>query len=277
MEIIRLTCIGIVLGLTAVIPGISVATIAVVCNVYDNLIGIITLNVKKIISHWKFLLPLFVGGVIGIIAFSKIITLLFAIYPVPTYWFFIGVILGSLPLVYRRAKRQDSALLSGKSIICCILALALMVLMALMRPAGEAVLYTALTPWLFGMLFFGGFLAALAMIIPGISGSFLLLIIGLYRTIVQSVSVFNIPLMAPVALGALVGLLAGAAFVRFLISKVPFETYGAVLGLVAGSVFVLFPGGMGNGIIVIFSILCLLGGSALSFFTGRGVKKCEPC
>ena len=269
MEFIKLTSIGLVLGVTMVIPGVSVGTMAVVFNVYYRLIEVITPSIKKILAAWKFWLPLGLGLGIGVVLFSKIITILFTYHPIPTYWFFMGIIAGCIPQVYRRAKRPDSVLLALSPAICCLCALAVMVLMAVLKPAEEAVVYTELTPQLFAILSLGGALAAIAMIIPGISGTFLLLVIGLYRTFVQAVSDFNILLLVPVLLGAVAGLFIGAAAVRFLLAKVPGQTYGAVLGLVAGSIIVLFPGGMGDGMSILFSIVAVFTGGTISFFLGR--------
>ena len=268
MEFIKLAGIGLVLGITTAIPGVSVGTIAVVFNVFYRLIEVITPNIKKILAAWKFLLPLVIGGIMGIIFFSRMITFLFANYRVPTYWFFIGIIAGSLPMVYSRARRPGSVFPALSSIICGFFALALMIALAILKP-GEEEAYTVLTPAVFGILTMGGTLAAIGMIVPGMSGSFLLLVMGLYRTILQAVSDFNIPLIIPVALGAVIGLLAGAAFVRFLLKKVPKETYGAVLGLIVGSVIVLVPGGFGSGITILFSVLSMLIGGAISFVLGR--------
>jgi len=269
MEIIKLAGIGLILGMITVIPGLSVGTMAVVLNVYDRLIGIITPNIKKIFATWKFWLPLVLGGVIGLVLFSKVVTILYENFPLPTVWFFIGVIAGSIPLVYSRVHQTDSPLPSLPSAICAVIALAVMIVMALFRPQEGTDLYTELTPRLFGLLTLGGALAAIAMIIPGISGAFLLLVAGMYRTVLQAVSDLNVSLLIPVVIGALVGLLIGAALVRFLLSKAPRETYGAVLGLVAGSIIVLFPGGFGEGVTIIFSVLSLLAGCAISFFMGR--------
>ena len=99
MDFIRLIVIGVILGVANVIPGVSGGTLAVVFNIYDRLINVITLNVKKILSEWKFILPLVVGMGLGIILFSKAITFLFENYPVQTNWFFIGIILGSIPMI----------------------------------------------------------------------------------------------------------------------------------------------------------------------------------
>ena len=264
-----MTIIGLVLGVTTVIPGVSAGTMAVVFNVYDRLIEVITLNIKKIFSAWKFLLPLVIGGIAGIFLFSRLITMLFTNHPVPTYWFFIGIIAGSIPLIYRRVRQPGSALPSAPAIICAVIAFALMALMAVLRPAEEAVPQTAITPPLFGILTAGGALAAVAMIIPGTSGSFMLLVVGLYRTVVQAVSDLNIPLIIPMALGTVIGIFAGAALVRYLLAKAPRETYGAVLGLVAGSLLVLFPGGLGSGTEIAFSLVSVFAGCAVSYLFGR--------
>ena len=269
MELIKLISIGLVLGITTVVPGVSAGTIAVVFNIYDRLIQVITPNVKKIFAAWKFLLPLIIGGIGGIFLFSRIITILFTNHPVPTYWFFIGIIAGSIPLIYRRVRQPGSALPAAPAIICGIIALALMTLMAVVRPTEEALPHTVLTPPLFGILAAGGAIAAVAMIIPGTSGSFLLLVIGLYRTVVQAVSDLNIPLIIPFALGTVAGLLAGAALVRYLLAKAPRETYGAVLGLVAGSLIVLYPGGLGSGATIIFSLISVFTGGVISFIFGK--------
>jgi putative membrane protein len=269
MELIKLAGIGLVLGITTIIPGLSVGTMAVALNVYDRLIGVITPNVKKIIAAWKFLLPLVIGGVMGIIVFSKVVVLLFEQHPVPTYWFFMGVIAGSIPLVYRRVRRPSSMLPSLPAVLCALCALAVMVIMTVFRPSEETAVYTDLTPPLFGILVAGGALAAVAMIIPGISGTFLLLIIGLYRTLVQAVADLHFSLLIPVVIGAVIGLIIGAALVRFLLAKAPTETCGAVLGLVTGSIVALYPGGWGAGAALFLSLGSMLAGGAISFMLGR--------
>jgi putative membrane protein len=272
MEILKLLSIGLALGILVVIPGLSTGTMAVVFNVYDRLIGIITPNVKKIISEWKFWLPLIIGGVVGLAFISKVITVLYDKYPFPITWFFIGVIAGSLPLLYGRTKPPEKKLPALAPAICAVLALAVMIVMAVISPNEGTAVFTELSPRIFALLVLSGIFSAIAMIIPGISGAFLLLIIGLYRTVIQSVSDFNVPLLIPFALGVIAGLLAGAALVRFLLSKAPKETYGAVLGLVAGSIVVLFPGGLGEGNIVIISVVSFIAGAVLSFLLGRKKK-----
>ena len=275
MDFIRLIVIGVILGVANVIPGVSGGTLAVVFNIYDRLINVITLNVKKILSEWKFILPLVVGMGLGIILFSKAITFLFEHYPVQTNWFFIGIILGSIPMIAKRlmaaskASSSDARKIPVSAIVCGVLALAVMAIMTYANVAESgAPIQTELTPVLAVKLFIGLACATIAMIIPGISGSFLMLVVGIYSTVIAAISDFNIPLLIPAVIGGVVGLLGGAKLVRFLMEKVPAQTYGAIMGLVLGSILVIFPG-FGGFATLVTSLLAAAVGFVVSFFAGR--------
>lgn len=275
MDFIRLIVIGVILGVANVIPGVSGGTLAVVFNIYDRLISVITLNVKKILSEWKFILPLVVGMGLGIILFSKAITFLFENYPVQTNWFFIGIILGSIPMIVKRlmaaskASFSDARKIPVSAIVCGVLALAVMAIMTYANVAESgAPIQTELTPLLAVKLFIGLACATIAMIIPGISGSFLMLVVGIYSTVIAAISDFNIPLLIPAVIGGVIGLLGGAKLVRVLMAKVPAQTYGAIMGLVLGSILVIFPG-FGGFATVATSLLAAVVGFVVSFFAGR--------
>ncbi|MDR2518765.1 MAG: DUF368 domain-containing protein [Spirochaetaceae bacterium] len=269
METIKLVGIGLVLGMANVIPGVSGGTIAVAFNIYHRLIGIITPDIKKIAGAWKFWLPLGAGTAGGIVFLSKLVTVLFERHPIPANWFFIGIILGSLPMVYRKI-RLPVTLPRLEEALCCLAGLGVMVIMKIVRVSETAGAAAALTPALWVRLLAGGGCAAIAMIIPGISGSFLLLALGLYPTVIRGVADGNIPLLIPAALGIGAGLFAGAALVRFLLRAAPAQTYAAILGLAAGSVLTLCPrSGLGSGATLAASLISLLAGSALSFQAGR--------
>ena len=275
MDFIRLIVIGVILGVAIVFPGVSGGTLAVVFNIYDRLISVITLNVKKILSEWKFILPLVVGMGLGIILFSKAITFLFENYPVQTNWFFIGIILGSIPMIAKRlmaaskASSSDARKIPVSAIVCGVLALAVMAVMTYANVAETgAPIQTELTPVLAVKLFIGLACATIAMIIPGISGSFLMLVVGIYSTVIAAISDFNIPLLIPAVIGGVVGLLGGAKLVRFLMEKVPAQTYGAIMGLVLGSILVIFPG-FGGFATLVTSLLAAAVGFVVSFFAGR--------
>ena len=293
METIKLFAIGIILGVANVIPGVSGGTMAVVFGIYNRLIDLISLNVKKIFSQWKFILPLGAGLVTGVLLFSKIITFLFNKFPIQTNWFFIGIILGSIPMIFTHwlnAKKQpplpepteptdqtEQATKSKKipisSIICCAISIAIMILMVIFKSEKPE---TQITPGfsLYNaiVMFVGLAIAAIAMIIPGISGSFIMLALGIYSTVIGAIDSFNIYLLIPGALGAIVGLLCGAKLVRILMSKIPSQTYGIIFGLILGSVFVIFPTAGYSPLIVLTSIVCAAAGFLVSFLFSKTEK-----
>lgn len=273
MEIIKLIGIGIILGVSNVIPGVSGGTMAVVFGVYDRLISVITVNVKKIFAMWKFWLPLVSGMGVGILLFSKVITELFEHYHMATNWFFIGLIAGSLPLItgkIRVASEENGKKPILSVVISVIAAFGVMIAMDLLSGGSfGSTVETELTAEVFIRLLAASALAAIAMIIPGISGSFLMLVLGAYTTIITAISNLNIPLLVPVAIGVALGLLGGAGLVRFLLAKIPAQTYGAILGLVAGSLIVIFPG-VGLNLEMAVSVFTFLAGFVMAFLSSRG-------
>lgn len=240
MVYFRIFLSGMVIGIANAIPGVSGGTMAVVLNVYDRLIVLVSLNLKKVLRDLPFALLLVAGAGTGIVLFAKLMSGLFDSYPVPTTWFFMGLIVGSIPFIARRTRGTGSV--PVKSVLGTI-AVVVMIVTAFFRPdegAGQAI--TALDPAVFLFLFLASVAAAAAMIVPGLSGSFVFLMLGAYRTVIRAVSDMNLPILLPVALGAGAGLLAGAALIRFFLARRPDMVYAVILGLVVGSLVPIFPG-----------------------------------
>lgn len=276
MEYLKLFLKGIVVGVANVIPGVSGGTMAVVCNVYDKIIGLISFNVKKIISSWKFWLPLVIGMGVGVVAFSKLITVLLQNYPIPTTYFFEGLVAGSIPLILRKTKNSNAEKPSKLpfGILSFIIGLGLMILMMIFKD--DSAKETAQVISEIGtveiiLTFVAGLAAAIAMIIPGISGSFLLLVLGMYGTIMASISSLNLIILVPFALGAFAGLFLGAALVRLLMEKIPVYTYCVILGLVVGSLILIFPG-FASVPVMIISVLTLALGFCAAYFSSKNEK-----
>ena len=240
MVYFRIFLSGMVIGIANAIPGVSGGTMAVVLNVYDRLISLVSLNLKKVLRDLPFALLLVAGAGTGIVLFAKIMSGLFDSYPVPTTWFFMGLIVGSIPFIARRTRGTGSV--PVKAVLATI-AVVVMIITVFFRPdegAGQAI--TALDPAVFLFLFLASVAAAAAMIVPGLSGSFIFLMLGAYRTVIRAVSNMNLPILLPVALGAGAGLLAGAALIRFFLARRPDMVYAVILGLVFGSLVPVFPG-----------------------------------
>ena len=242
MKKIRLVLVGIAMGVANVIPGVSGGTIAIIFNIYDKLMECITINIKTILKNLDFLIPLGIGVVTGVLGLSKLMEWLFLHYPLQTYFAFIGIIIGSLPLIYSKAI-VDNKKLTIPSIVAFIATLVLMIFLSFVNADKEvgSVVFTTLTPLSFVVLFGSMAAATATMIIPGISGSMLLIVMGMYQTIYFGViNNMNIPLLIPTGLGAAVGLLLGAKLISFLLKKFHQATYMGIMGLLVGSAYQLF-------------------------------------
>jgi len=244
-------CIGVFIGIANAVPGVSGGTIAVICNEYDSLLLIASCNLKKIRAARQKVLWLGLGMLAGIIGFSKVTTVLYAAYPNQVHYFFIGIIIGSLSFLYDtvkkalQEKRTHTASKTGSitAFVYGIAGLALIVGIDYAKQHGihAPPLQAAYSFSVILQLFCFGAIAAFAMLIPGISGSFMLLVLGAYQTIIQAVASFNIPLLLPTGLGVCCGLLLGARFIRFLLKKFPAAVYSAIIGLTLGSILFLLP------------------------------------
>ena len=238
---------GIAVGIANVIPGVSGGTIAVVFGVYSDLIGAASLDIKTIKANFKIYLCLFGGIGLGILLFARLFKLVYERFPIQTNFFFIGLIVGSIFIIFEfvREKEQKSSFKTASKILWFFIGLSIM--LALYFFKGAAASSTAAVETLslgsFIFLFLAGFVGAAAMVIPGISGSFLLLIIGAYYTVIKAITELNIPVLIPVGLGILAGIILSARLIGFLMEKFPKITYAFILGLVAGSIRHMLPDG----------------------------------
>lgn len=271
MKQVKTFVVGIILGIANVIPGVSGGTMAVVLNVYDRIIDVISLDVKKIRRNIPFLAVLSSGLVVGVLLFAKLASWLFELHPVPTAFFFVGIIIGSIPFILKKARGTGFKPVSFVFIAVGIVIMVLMVVFNVDEAAGsvQTILTVPVFLWLFAM----GIIGAITMLIPGVSGSFILLILGAYYTVIQAISDFNIPLLIPVGLGIVCGLLVGASLVRFLLSRAPGAAYCIIFGLVLGSLLPMFPG-LPSGVFSFFMSFVSLGaGIFLSWFFSRSNSK----
>ena len=268
---------GIILGISNVIPGVSGGTMAVVMNIYDDILDAI--SIKKFVKHLFFLVTLVIGVAVGIVFFSKLIKLLFASYPAQTNFFFMGLIIGSIPLIYK--KGTETSKLRPINIIPFVLALALMIALFIMdqNTSGTLTITVPLSIGQWILLLVAGAMASFAMIIPGISGSMIMVIIGTYATVISACAdpfnSTNIAILIPVGIGMLGGLIGGIKLVKVLIAKAPQATYMAILGLIIGSFLSLWPKEAASldAIGIISSIVVFAVGFVIAFLFGRSTKE----
>lgn len=248
---------GVLFGLANVIPGVSGGTMAVVFGVYERLIGILSDPIKGIKKEWKFILVFGVGAVIGILAFGKLMNWLLERYPAQSAMFFVGVILGSLPMLFKSSFMQGGKVrLTAGTLIAFLVGFGIMIPMIAAgntdeakeaAKAGAALGNVDLGQALLMLVY--GVIASSTMIIPGISGSFVMLLLGVYGKIIAAVAALTssnlmsaVILLLPFGIGVVLGLVFCSKLIKFLLSKYPNITYAAIFGFVVGSIGCVFPG-----------------------------------
>ena len=279
---------GVIVGVANIIPGVSGGTIAVITGVFDPIIEALNTLFKKFVRNLKFIIPLGLGAVIGVIGFSKLVGYSLEHFPLQTGFFFIGLVLGSVPLIY--ASLSQSGKFRGGYLIpfalCALAVVALAVTQTYFVPEDQAAgTLPDMSFIVFIKYFFGGMLSAGAMVVPGVSGSLVMMLLGLYDDVLAMISGITsfgdkaLMLRAflciiPMALGIIAGIFTIAKIIGWLFKKYRTGTYYGILGLLAGSVLALLinlrltalavsvPG-------VIVAAVALAAGTALSYFTSK--------
>ena len=268
---------GIIFGVANVIPGVSGGTMMVVFGCYDIICGAMALDIKEIKKNFRFLMFFFAGAAVGILGFSFAVTYLFENHPIPTFLFFMGLIAGSLPVIYRNLISRGKP--EWHHIVFAVIAFAAVIILGvaqknieaadaerLISSAGE---FHRIDFMLMVRLFICGFIGATAMIIPGLSGSFMLMLLGVYHIIIVSVTEFNLIILVPAGFGILAGIVFGARTIRFLLERFHTAVYSIIAGLVIGSMFAIFPSGAGFNLTLLAGTGAFILGGGLSLTIGK--------
>lgn len=275
-EYLKYFITGIVFGTANVIPGVSGGTMLVVFGIFDKLTESIS-GIKKIFQNIGFLLSFGLGAGTGIILSAKLIGKLFDSFPVQTNMFFIGLILGGVPLIYKFGTMEKK--IRPMCIIPFMISFAVVIGFALLDKYG-IINVAVQAPEGFDILFsfkimLCAVLAAVTMIIPGISGSFIMMLIGVYQTVIDAINSFNFYILIPFAIGAVIGIIFGARLISFLIKKNRLMVYSALMGLVIGSVYAILPEGFGFNLQSGYGFVFLLCGIVFATLVDKIGSKAE--
>jgi len=269
---------GSLIGAANTIPGVSGGTIAVVTRLYDELVASVSGFFR---TGWKrntaFLVPVVVGVAVGIGLFARVVDFFLVSYPAQTAFFFMGLILGSVPFLLKVTLREQ---FRGIYTLPFVLAFGLLIVMTVIGrpPVSEPITQLTLTAGI--MVFLAGVVSSATMIIPGISGSFILLLIGMYSTFIRSVRDLNLAVLAVLVPGFIVGIVLVSKGINFLLQKYHGPTYWAIIGLVLGSVPAIWPrteGGAwsvpGTSGEILTGLAALVVGFLLAYFLGSERKE----
>ena len=277
---------GAVIGVSNIIPGVSGGTMAVSMGIYDRVIYAVNNIFRQFRKNFREILPILIGVLIGLFAFAALIGTLLGtksdeipITRLPTNFAFIGLILGGLPAIYKRVNMKDAKV---PGIILFLIFLALVVVLPLLNPPEARTVDHSIGTIL--LMIPLGAIASSTMVIPGISGSMILMLLGYYNPVINAMNDLrsgdwsSIAILLPYALGLLVGIVFIAKLMNFLLKKHAALTFSAIFGLVIGSPVALLMQNRecfqiataGNWII---SIVCLIVGFAVAWFMSTLDKK----
>lgn len=242
---------GFLLGIANIIPGVSGGTLAITLGIYNDLIGAISHFFKNLKKNLKFLIPLGIGMVLAILLGSKVISLCLDKFPFPTTLFFIGLIVGGIPLLTKKIKGKK---LKPVNAAAFLLPFSVVMLMTFLNEGNNVVNITNMNVLQIILLFLVGMVAAATMVIPGVSGSFVLMLLGYYKPIMATISNLtdfslfwhNVLVLAPFGIGILVGIVGIAKLIEYLLKKHETATYYAIIGFVTSSVIGLAIGLIGG-------------------------------
>lgn len=226
------------MGASDVVPGVSGGTIAVLLGIYDQLIAAINgLFSREWKKHVSFLLPLGIGIVVAIFTLARLMNWLLKVYPGPTYFMFLGLIVGVLPYLFREVDAKVNFKLHH--IIILLISIFLVGLLALLNDEeGAVIVGRSLSIYL--LFFFSGFLGSAAMILPGISGSFILLVIGVFPTIMHALTYFEFDVILITGAGIGIGIITMSKVIHYFLTHYQFGTFAVIIGMVIGSIYVIF-------------------------------------
>lgn len=249
---------GVAIGAGAILPGISSGVLCVVLGIYEKLLDAILNFFENVKENLKFLLPLIIGGVVGVVLFSNVLIYFFNNYPIQTKSIFIGLILGTVPMLIKEVNQKEKF----KKLNLLFLGIAL--LLGLVTIFGESMLTNVNIENLsFIYLVISGFFMSVGIVVPGVSSTIILMLLGVYTVYLQSVSSVYLPVLIPIGIGLLVGSFLFMKLTKFLLNKYYSPTFYSIIGFTLGSVFVLMPE-VSNFIQFILSAFCLIFGIFLS-------------
>ena len=243
MKNIILAIKGFFIGLANIIPGVSGGTLALTLGIYEKLIGCISHFFKNLKENIKFILPIVIGAVIAILSLSHLISFCLDNYVLPTILFFIGAILGGLPMLIKKVNGHKITI---SNIIIFLITSGIIILLLFLNSETE-VSFQNMNIIDYLLLFVVGVVASATMVIPGVSGSAVLMTIGYYKPIldiVKNLTDFsslgsNLAILIPFGLGVLVGILLIAKVLEFLFKNFEVKTYYGVLGFIVASIIAI--------------------------------------
>lgn len=258
---------GLTIGSSMLVPGVSGGTTAIILGIYDKLIS----AVGNILSEFKrsviFLVQILFGGIIGVFAFSELILWLVEKWQLPMMYFFMGAILGSVPIL---VKKSEVKIKNLYNVLFAFVGIGLMIVIGLLPKNNLTVVPNDFNGAL--MLILSGVIIAVALVLPGISTSHILLVLGMYEAVWGAFRNMNFYYLLLLGTGVIVGTLLTTKIINKAMTKFPQQAFMIIIGFVMASVYDIFPG-VPEGINILYcALLASAGFTAVLFVTKFGAE-----
>lgn len=242
---------GFIIGSSMSVPGVSGGTMAIILGIYDKLISSISNFLKDIKGNTIFLVKFCIGAGVGIGSLAFLIKWLLEVIPFQVSFFFLGAVIGGIPELYKKTKETK---LSLASILYLILGVVIVLSIGFI-PISNIDISAGSGLGHYFMLLVTGVIIALALVLPGISTSHMLLVLGMYDSMLIAITEFDVLYIGILGISTLIGIFLITKPLEWTMNKFPYQTYCIIIGFVLGSTSEIFeekilpaiPGGAGLG------------------------------
>ncbi|HIE5564428.1 TPA: DUF368 domain-containing protein [Staphylococcus aureus] len=266
---------GFAMGTSDLVPGVSGGTIALLLGIYNQFIASISgIFSRRFWPSFTFLIPIIIGMLLAMGSLSNLFNYLLSQHHIPTMFFFGGLIIGIVPYLLKISNYKTS--FTTKHYMMVIAGIAILIVITLMnngdKHAGETL---TLSTSLIIKYFIAGMCASSAMLLPGISGSFMLLVFGVYGTVMLAISEVvklnfaGLPILLAVGFGVLAGFIISSKIIQYFLTHHKLMTFALIIGFVVGSLFAVFPGLPINIVMWFVSLVVFIIGFIVSLTLGR--------
>ncbi|PNZ61987.1 DUF368 domain-containing protein [Staphylococcus aureus] len=266
---------GFAMGTSDLVPGVSGGTIALLLGIYNQFIASIGgIFSRRFWPSFTFLIPIIIGMLLAMGSLSNLFNYLLSQHHIPTMFFFGGLIIGIVPYLLKISNYKTSFI--TKHYMMVIAGIAILIVITLMnngdKHAGETL---TLSTSLIIKYFIAGMCASSAMLLPGISGSFMLLVFGVYGTVMLAISEVvklnftGLPILLAVGFGMLAGFIISSKIIQYFLTHHKLMTFALIIGFVVGSLFAVFPGLPTNIVMWFVSLVVFIIGFIVSLTLGR--------
>lgn len=252
---------GIAIGAGAILPGISSGVLCVVFGLYEKLLDSVLGFFKNVRENIKFLLPIFLGAILGVLVFSKILSLLLYYYPTQTKSTFVGFILTSVPSLIRDANKKQKFRL--RYILYLLFALFLGIFTVILE---KNLSLSANSSFNYFYLILCGFLMSIGVVVPGVSSTIILMLLGVYSAYLTSVSNLYFPILVPIGIGLIIGAFIFMKLTKYCLNHYYSQTFYTIIGFTLGSILVIWPE-FTPDLSGLFSFLCMMIGPIITIFS----------